>query len=100
MADGSLRAVRDDHLLRDCVVVAEDPAELALDPLARQRLAVEDEHVPAGVRAAQQVARGRHRRLGRALRAPDTGDLRLVLRAAPSLKNPRSGTSSMPLARR
>ena len=46
-----------------------------LDPLDRQRLAVDLEAVPVRDRMPQQVARGVHPRLGGPLRAPDAGQL-------------------------
>ena len=50
-----LRAVRDDELLGGGAVLAEHPLDLELDPLAGERLAVEDEHAVAAVGAAQHV---------------------------------------------
>ena len=78
VADGALAAVRHDHLVGDGVVRGEDVADRVLDPLGRERLAVEREHVAARVGAAQHVARRVHRRLGRALRAADARQLRLA----------------------
>ena len=50
-----LRAVRDHELLGRGAVLAERALDLELDPLARERLAVEDERAVAAVGAAQHV---------------------------------------------
>ena len=50
-----LRAVRDHELLGGRTMLAEHPLDLELDPLAGERLAVEDEHAVAAVGAAQHV---------------------------------------------
>ena len=79
VADGALAAVGDDQLVGRHVVGREHLADLLLDALARERLAVEHQHVTARVGRAQETARHVHRRLGRPLRAADALQLGLVL---------------------
>ena len=85
MADRGLRAVRDDELLGGDPVCAEDPLDRELDPLARQRLAVEHER-PVRVGVSQHVASDVEGRLARPLCAPEAVDLRRGLAAAPVLE--------------
>src|SRR5919206_395182 len=63
VADGGLRAVRDDRILRGDAVGAEDALHRDLEPLARERLALEAEDAVRAVGAPQQRARLVHRRL-------------------------------------
>src|SRR5581483_12283196 len=58
-----------------------------LQPLARERRAVGDEHVTAArLRLAKQLTRRGHSRLGRGLRTADAGELAAGLHAAPRLE--------------
>jgi hypothetical protein len=82
VADGALRAVRDDELVRGEAVLAEHPLDLELDPLARELLAVEHDSVVRGLGPPQELARRRHRLLRPLLRAADAGQLGLVLDTA------------------
>ena len=83
VADSALAAVGDDHLVGDAAVRREDVADLLLDPLDRERLAVEHEHVAARVGVPEQLARPVHRRLGRALGPADAVQLNVRLHAPP-----------------
>jgi hypothetical protein len=73
--------VGDDELVGGDVVGREDVADRQLDALARQRLAVQHQHVAARLRPSQQIARGVHRSLGRPLRPPNACQLGRVLHA-------------------
>jgi hypothetical protein len=63
-------------------VVAEDPRDRRLEPLTGQRLALEPQDAVRPVGAAKKSASLVHRGLAGALRAPDPGQLLLVLHAA------------------
>ena len=67
-----------------CAVNAS--SDRRLDPLGRERLAVDDEPGAVGLGAPQQVARRVHPGLGRALSAPDAGQLGLALDPAAVLE--------------
>ena len=82
MADGGLRAVRDDRVVGGDAVLAEDALDRCLHPLARQGLAVDAEDAVRLLGAAEQRPRLVHRRLAGALGAADAGQLGLVLPAA------------------
>jgi hypothetical protein len=56
VTDGRLRAVRDDHVAAFDPVIREDVLDHPLDPLARERLAVELEPAAVGLGFAQQLA--------------------------------------------
>src|SRR5204863_9444128 len=73
MADRALRAVRDDELLRRTAVLGEGVLDRELHALGGQRLAVDGERAVRLLRPTEEVARRVHARLGRALRAADSG---------------------------
>ena len=81
MADGGLRAVRDDELVREGAVGGERLLDRELDPLAGELLAVQHQAAVLALGRAEQLAGRVHRRLGRALGAADPGELRVVLHA-------------------
>ena len=86
VADGGLRPMGDDHAARFDIVVGEDVLDRALEPLARQRLAVDLE--PAVLaRAAQELARGVEPGLARLLCAADPGQLGLALGTPPPVEH-------------
>ena len=83
VADRSLRAVRDDEVIRDQAVIGEDPSDVGLDALAASAARRRGSSASAAdLGAPEHVARGRHGLLGAALGAPDAGELGLVLRPA------------------
>src|ERR671910_1232856 len=82
VAERRLRAVGDDHLVGDEAMRVEDVGDPRLDELAGQRLSVDGQLTVGRLGAAEEVARGVHRRFGPSLRLADPGDLGLVLRAA------------------
>ena len=86
MADGRLRAVRDDRLVGRDAVLAEDGLDRGLQALRRQRLAVHLQDAPVRRGGTQELARCVHGGFARRLRAPDPGELVLGLDPAPRLE--------------
>ena len=80
MSDGSLRAVRDDHLAALDVVIREHALDHALDPFGGQRLAVDLEACAVRLRAAKELTCRVERRFARLLGVADATELGLVLR--------------------
>jgi hypothetical protein len=58
--------VRDDELVGENGVLAEHLLDHDFQALARERLAVHDDVAVPGLRSAEQLARGGHRRFRRA----------------------------------
>src|SRR5207248_11803757 len=85
MSDRRLLAVRDAELVGDRSVLAEDALYRHLEPLARERLAVEHERAVHRC-VAEHLPRDVERGLARALRAAEAGDLGGVLAAAAALE--------------
>ena len=75
----TLLAPGHDEVVAGRAAVHESLADRDLDALYRQRLAVEHEPAVARLGGAEHVRDHVHPRLGRLLRAPDPGDLGLVL---------------------
>jgi hypothetical protein len=86
VADRGLRAVGDDHFAALDVMVSEDVLDRALDPLGRERLAVDLEAGTVRLGAPQQVARDVQRRFASLLRLADPAQLRGGFCAAPVLE--------------
>src|SRR3954471_20415192 len=82
-ADRRLRAVRHAELVPARTVRQERLRDGCSDPLGRERGTVDLEPFAVLPCAAQEVARGRHARLARRLRAPDTRELRVALHTPP-----------------
>ena len=75
VAGRALRSRRDDEVLGRAAVLGEHAPHRRLDPLDRERLAVEPEHAIAVLRLPQQRDAGREARLGGALGAADAVEL-------------------------
>ena len=82
MADRRLRAVGDDEVVARRAVLGEDAADLRLQHLAGQGLAVERHRAVRCLGPAEHLLRRAHARLRRLLRPADPLQLRLVLHAA------------------
>src|SRR5262245_55824363 len=88
VADARLLAVSDDEVVSHGAVLKERHRDGALQPLGRERLAVEVQHPFDRLGLPEQFCSGARACLSRTLRSPDALDLRCSLRAPPLSEQP------------